>query len=379
MMKLILLLLAALPAVAAAAVQTLYVGTFTSRGTQTAAGIYVADFDDEGGTLARLRLAAALPDPSWVLPVPARDRLYAVSAVPEFEGRPVGAVAAFAIGPDGTLRLLNRRPAEGHSPCHLALTPDGGHLIVSNYRGQNVAVLPLAYDGSLRPASQVVPVEGTSVHPHRQRRSHPHAVNFSPDGRMAVVSALGADRLFQFAFDPVAGALRPLDASSIATPAGAGPRHFAFHPALPVAYSLHELHNTVGVFALEAAGPALRLRGHVLALPEEFHAASTAAEVVVHPSGRFAYASNRGHDSIAVFAVDAVTGDLSPRGHAPSGGRTPRNFTCDPSGRWLLAANQDDDTITVFAIDPQTGALTPQGRPFAAPTPTCLRFAAHGR
>ncbi len=365
------LLAAAVGAAVAADPLRLYLGTFTTRGSRQAEGIYVADFDAERGALGPLRLAARATDPSWLAPDGPRGRLYSVN-------RPGGGgtVAAYAVEVDGALTFLNEQDARGANPAHLALAPDGRAVVVSNYRGSNFVLLPLAPDGRLRPAAQVHALTHRSIHPHRQAQPHPHSFNFSPrlGAALGVGSDAGGDRLYQFRYDAAAGMLAAAKPAWVEIPAGAGPRHLTFHPTLPVAYAVNELFNTVAVLDEDAAAATLRYRTQVLTLPRDAVVASTASEVVVHPSGRFAYASNRGHDSIAVFAVDPRDGGLAPRGHVSSGGRTPRHFACDPTGRWLLVANQDSDDIVVFAIDATTGALTPHGPPVAAPTVVCLRF-----
>lgn len=374
--RLLLAVLLALVAAAAVAADTLYIGTFTTRGSRTAQGIYVADFDPVRGTLGAVRLAASAVDPSFLALDTGRGLVFAVERPDTAAGQPGGAVAAYRMQADGGLALINRVEAGGLNPSHLSLTPDGSHVVSANFRGANVGVFPVAPDGELKPATQIIGYTHHSINPHRQAQPHPHAVNFSPalGAELVVVNEMGGDRLYLYRFDAKAGRLVAHAQPWAEAPAGAGPRHLAFHPGLPVAYAINELFNTVGIYDIDPAGPALRHRSQVFALPADFFGASTGAEVAVHPSGRFVYASNRGHDSIAVFAVNPADGGLTPRGHVSTRGRTPRNFVCDPSGRWLLAANQDSDTVAVFAIDPATGALTPHGEPVPVPTPVCLRF-----
>jgi 6-phosphogluconolactonase len=362
----------ALVATAAGAAPTrVYLGTFTSRGSQRAEGIYVAEFDAGRGTLGQVRLAARATDPSWLALDVARQRLYSVN-------RPGGGgtAAAYAVAPDGALTLLNEQDTRGANPAHIALTPDRGAVVVSNYRGANFVLLPLTAEGRLEPVAQNLALTHRSVHPHRQMQPHPHSFNFSPrlGAALGVGADAGGDRLYQYRYEAATASLVPAAPAWIEIPAGSGPRHLSFHPTLPVAYAVNELFNTVAILDEDAARATLRYRAHVLTLPREAVVASTSSEIVVHPSGRFAYSSNRGHDSIAVYAVDPADGGLTPRGHVSARGRTPRNFVCDPTGRWLLVANQDSDTIAVFAIDPVTGALTPHGAPVDAPGIVCLRF-----
>lgn len=359
---------------ASPAMVPLYIGTFTSRGSQTSEGIYVAEFDPTLGKVSRVRLAARAQDSAFLALDPVRRRLFAVSAVPEYAGRPGGAVSSYAIDDDGTLKLLNQQASEGAFPVHVVLTPEKTHIIVSNFRGANLSVLPVNPDGSLGPSVQNVALSGHSIHPLRQKEPHPHAVNFSPDGRLAVATLLGSDECRLYRFSASTARLEPATQSMEKAPPGAGPRHFAYHPLLPVAYSINELYSTVSVYSVETVAGTMRHRQQVGTLPALFTAGNTSAEVVVHPSGRFVYASNRGHDSIAVFSVDALCGDLTLTGIVPTGGRLPRSFICDPSGRWLLVANQDSDNLAIFAIDSESGGLAAHGAPVAVPTPSCLRL-----
>lgn len=346
-----------------------YIGAAASRG---GSGITAFDWDPDHGDLSDGRLAAETDSPSFLLRHPVLPVLYAVNEIPEYEGIHGGSLSAFSIDrATGALELLARVPTGGASPTHLDIAPGAPALAVANYHGPSVAAFPLGADGRPALASVRRPHVGASVHLTRQTRPHPHGAHFAPDGRALLVPDLGCDRVVIYAFDPLRDpALESV--GEFAAPAGAGPRHLAFHPRGDVVYLVNELASTLAVLAWDARTLALReLETHAL-LPADFTGESTAAEVAVHPSGRFVYASNRGHDSLAVFAVGAG-GRLRALGHAPTRGRTPRHFAIDASGRWLIAGNQDDDQLAVFSVDVESGALLPHAT-VPAVGPVCVAF-----
>ena len=349
-----------------------YFGTYT-RGESK--GIYRAKLDLRSGALSDLQLAAELVNPSFLALHPTLPRLYACGEVGQFAGGKGGAVTALTIDKTtGRLALLNQQSSGGAGPCHVTVDRAGRNVLVANYGGGSVAVLPLDDEGRLKEPSCVVQHTGSSVHPTRQKGPHAHSVNLSPDGRFAFVADLGLDKLMVYRFDAAAGTLAANDPPSAAMAPGAGPRHFAMHPSGRFAFVINELNSTITSLAFDAASGGFRAIDSVSTLPAEFDGRNTTAEVVVHPGGRFVYGSNRGHDSIAVFAVDESTGRLTARGHAPSGGRTPRNFAIEPSGRFLLTANQDSDNVVVFRIDPESGTLKAVGVELKVPVPVCVRF-----
>lgn len=354
-----------------------YFGTYT-RGESK--GIYRARLDLNTGALADLQLAAELVNPSFLALHPKLPRLYACGEVGQFAGGKGGAVSALAIDEaTGRLTLLNQQSSGGAGPCHVAVDREGRNVLVANYGGGSVAALPLDDEGRVKEASTVVQHSGSSVNPTRQKGPHAHSVNLSPDGRFAFVADLGLDKLMIYRFDAAVGRLSANDPPSAAMAPGAGPRHFAMHPSGRFAFVINELNSTITSLAYDAASGGFRIIDSVSTLPAEFNGRNTTAEVVVHPSGRFVYGSNRGHDSIAVFALDESTGRLTPRGQTPCGGRTPRNFAIEPSGRFLLAANQDSDNVVVFRIDSESGALKAAGVELKVPTPVCVRFRAPGK
>ncbi len=350
-----------------------YIGTYT-RGESK--GIYAWRFDPATGRLAELGLAAEAVNPSFLAVHPNGRYLYAVSEVAEFAGGKSGAVNAYQIDRQtGKLALLNQVSSRGTGPCYVAFDATGRCLLVANYGSGSVAALPVAPDGRLREASAVVQHTGSSVNPRRQREPHAHSIQASPDNRFVLAADLGVDKLLVYRFDPAGGSLEPHDPPFAALPPGSGPRHFAFHPSGRYVYVINELASTITAFRWEAKSGRLRELHSVSTLPEGFAGENTTAEIRVHPNGRFLYGSNRGYDSIAVFAVDPKTGLLFAGGQTPSGGRTPRNFNLDPSGRYLFAANQNSNNVVIFRVDPDAGHLIPTGRQLKVPAPVCVRFA----
>jgi len=348
-----------------------YLGTYTRKNSK---GIYLAELDLRAGTLRLKGLAAALANPSFLAVHPNGRWMYAVGEMGDFQGKKQGAVSALAIRPDGTLELLNQQPSGGAGPCHLTVDPTGRYVVVANYGGGSVASLPIDEDGRLREPVSVIQHTGSSVHPQRQQRPHAHSVNFDPTGQRLIAADLGLDKLLVYRLDLASGKLAPHDPAWVKVDAGAGPRHFAFHPTGRFAYAINELASTITAFAYQADPGRLEPVQTISTLPEGFTGNNTTAEVQVHPSGQFLYGSNRGHDSLAVFAVDPATGKLTPKGHVFTQGKTPRNFGIEPTGQYLVAANQDSDNVVLFRIDTQTGQLTPTGQQIQVSMPVCVKF-----
>ena len=353
---------------------TVYVGTYTSGGSR---GIYRFELDLDSGAATDPVLAVESENPSFLALHPNGRVLYAVNEVATSGGAPTGAVSAFAIdSSSGALSLLNRQASRGTDPCHLIVDRAGRHLLVANYSSGNVAVLPLAADGRLLTASSVRQHAGTGPNPDRQKGPHAHTVTFDAAERFAFAADLGADRIFVNRFDAATGRLEPHDPDAAVLEPGSGPRHLAWHPSGQYLYAINELRSTVTVLFYDAGRGALTAAQTISTLPAGFAGQNTAAEVVVPANGRFLYASNRGHDSLAMFAIDPTSGTLTPKGHVSAGGRTPRHFAIDSGFRWLLAANQDSDSIAVFRLDPETGHPSPlQVRPVSIPKPVCILFA----
>lgn len=351
-----------------------YIGTYTGEKSQ---GIYRARLDMATGALSAPELAAATTSPSFLAVHPRRTFLYAVNEVGKFNGQDTGSVSAFALDPkSGSLTALNQEGSGGAGPAHLVVDRGGRTVLVANYGGGSVASLPIGPDGRLKPAASVIRHEGSSVHPKRQTKPYAHSINVDAADRFAYAADLGADRIFVYRLDGTKGTLGPASPPSVALAPGSGPRHFAIHPNGRYAYVINELALTVTAFARDAESGALTTLQTIGTLPEGQAAdpAFSTAEVVVHPSGRFLFGSNRGHDSLVVYAIDEASGRLTLVEHEPTQGRIPRGFGVDPTGQYLLAGNQRSDSVVVFRIDQKTGALTPTGHTITVGSPVSIAF-----
>lgn len=373
---------------AAAASDFVYVGSYTdwelfgpprrNPPGDRSQGIYVFQFDRETGRLTPRGLAAATDNPTYVTFSTSGKVLYAVNEIYRFQGETSGAVSAFAIDADtGRLTLINQVATRGTGACHAVVDRSGKNLLVANFGSGSVTVFPLASDGALRPASEFVQHTGSGPSP-RQAGPHTHAINLAPDNRFAIASEFGADRLFVYRFDAANGKLHAAESPHVMLKPGAAPRHLAFHPDGRTAYSLNEIDNTITVLSYDAGRGTFAVMQNVPTLPAGFSERNTAAEVIVHPGGKFLYASNRGHHSIVVLAIDPE-GRLRPLAHVPCGGRTPRGFSVDASGRWMIVAHQDTHTVAVFSIDPANGIPTATDQVEAVRTPTGVKFLPSGK
>jgi len=348
---------------------TVYVGSYSAADQP---GIHQLSLDRATGELRPVGRTTGLANPSFLAFHPSHRYLYAVSEVSDFGGTKTGAVAAFAVdGKTGALTLLNRQASEGDGPCHLTVDPEGRHVLVANYGGGTAAVLPIAADGRLRPATSVVRHQGSGPNRSRQEGPHAHSIDLDRAARFALVADLGLDKVMVYRFDPK-GTLTAHEPPSVSLAPGSGPRHLAFHPTGSFAYAINELSSTVAAFAYDPGQGTLRSVESVSTLPADFKGENYPAEIAVSSDGRFLYGSNRGHDSIAAFAVEASSGRLRPIGHTPTGGSWPRHFALDPTGSYLLAANQKSDSVVVFRIDRKTGALAPTGHRIELPKPVCV-------
>lgn len=344
-----------------------YFGTYTKDRDE---GIYCYRFDTETGSLAPVGATGGVKNPSFLALHPNGHLLFASI---EAEG---GAVAAFALAPaSGDLTLINTQSTGGKGACHVALNPAGTTLVASNYDSGSVASFAIGDDGTLSPAATFIQHEGTSV-TKRQQGPHAHSATFDAAGGFVIVADLGIDKLMVYALDAATSELRPHDPPFVALHPGAGPRHFAFHPTRAFAYVINELDSTVTAMTWDAARGVLTPIQTVTTLPDNFTEKNTTAEVVIHPSGRFLYGSNRGHDSLAIYTIDQTTGKLTFVAHESTRGKQPRNFNIDPTGRWLIAANQATENVQVFRIDEATGRLAAVGESLTVPTPVCVKFLA---
>lgn len=352
----------------------LYVGTYTSGASE---GIYLYRLDLADGSLKHAGTTSGVVNPSYLTLDHSRRFLYAVNEVEEFGGAASGAVSAFAVDwKTGALRFLNQRASKGGAPCYVTVAATGKFVLVANYVGGNVAVLPVGRDGGLGEAVDVEQHAGSGPDRERQEAAHAHFITLDDKNRFAYSCDLGTDKIMVYRFDRRTGKLSPNAPPSVLSKPGAGPRHLAFHPRGNFVYVLNELDSTVTALAHDPARGTLRELQTLSALPRGFAGANTGADIHLTPDGGFLYASNRGHDSLACFSVDARTGALRPIGHTPTEGKTPRNFVIDPTGRFLLVANQKSDNVVAFRLDSRTGALSPTGQTASVPSPVCLKLVA---
>ena len=356
-----------------------FVGTYTG-GKSTSQGIYAFRLQPGSTALMPLGLAAETTSPSFIELDPGRGLLFAVNETDQFEGKPTGFVSAFSIDrKTGKLTLINRQPTEGRAPCHLALDKTGRHLVVANYSSGTVTVLPVAADGRLGPPSAVVQHTGSSVNAQRQAGPHAHCTTFDPAQRLLFACDLGLDKVMTYRLDPAKGVLTAHSPAFASVKPGSGPRHMEFRTDGRFAYVLNEMTSTVTGFAYDAKAGSLTEQQTISTLPPSFTGQNSGAEIAVHTTGRFLYTSNRGHNSIAVFRIDAAKGTLTFVEAQETGGSTPRHFGIDPTGRYLFAANQASGTIVPFAIDQKSGELEPAGAPIEVPTPVCVKFLPPGK
>ncbi len=351
-----------------------YVGTYTTK--QSSKGIYAYRFDAASGQLTAIGLAAETTDPSFVALHSNGKYLYAVNEVGDFNGMKSGAVSAFAIDrKSGMLKLLNQVSTHGAGPCFVSLDKSGRFVLVANYDGGSVATFAIEYDGSLSLVKGFVQHSGSGLDKERQEGPHAHWIGVSPDNRFALVADLGLDDVMVYKLDDVKGGLTPNNPPYAEVKPGSGPRHLAFSPSGKFAYLLTEMGSSVTAFSYSAQKGTLSAIQTVPNLPKDYSGVKEAAEIAVHPSGKFLYASNRGTaNSIGAYKIDANKGTLTPAGWVSTRGKIPRNFAIDPTGKFLLAANQDSGNIVVFRIDPVTGGLTATDQVIEVPAPVCITF-----
>jgi 6-phosphogluconolactonase len=351
-----------------------YIGTYTTK--QESKGIYAYRFDAGTGKLSEIGLATESMDPSFLAVHPSGKYLYAVNEVGDFNGQKSGALSAFAIDhKTGKLTLLNQVSTHGAGPCYVSLDSTGRWVLVANYDGGSVATFEVQGDGSVSLVKGFVQHSGSSVDKERQEGPHAHWIAMSPDNRFALAADLGLDDVLIYKLDPSRGSLTPNTPPFAQAKPGSGPRHLAFHPNGKFAYVLTEMATTVTAFSYDANKGALTAIQTAPTLPKDYSGPTEAAEIVMHPSGKFLYASNRaGVDTITIFAIDPAKGTLKEIGRVSTKGRTPRNFAIDPTGAYLLAANQESGNVVVFKIDAATGALTPTGEEVKVPAPVSVVF-----
>ena len=378
-----------------------FVGTYTDEnGKSTGSkGIYAFSYDSASGHIASLGLATETTNPSWLAISPDRRFLYAVNEVQNYKGPNSGGVSAFSIDRDkngratGKLTFLNEVSSRGAGPCYVTVDHTGRFVLVANYDGGSVAIFPVQPDGKLGEASNFAQHTGHGPNPKRQESPHAHSIDLSPDNRFAYVDDLGLDELLIYEFDSVKGKLTPNDPPFAKLDPGAGPRHFALSPSGKFAYVVSEMQGTITAFANDPATGRLERLQTVSTLPSDFRGEIEDAEVEVHPTGKFLYASNRGNDtarsfganSIAIFTIDSEKGTLTLVETTTTVGKTPRSFEIDPTGTRLFAANQQSNNIEVFRINvnddgrtsiTKAGHLSATGPSLGAASPVCVKFLA---
>jgi len=352
----------------------IYIGTYTGPSSK---GIYAFRFNAETGKATSLGLAAATTNPSFLAIDPNKKFLYAVNEVSEYEGQKTGGVSAFAVdSKTGKLSFVNEVSSEGPGPCHITLDRTGKYVLVANYDGGSLAAYPVLDDGRLGKPSANIQHSGHGADPERQAKPHAHWIGLSPDNRFALAVDLGLDKVLVYRFDQAKGRLVPNDPAFAGVDAGAGPRHFTLDPSGKFGYVINELGSSISAFSYDAKAGILHTVQTISTLPQDFKGKNDTAEIVVHPNGKFLYGSNRGHDSIAVFAIDPAKGTLKPIDYVSTQGKTPRNFEIDPSGSYLFAADQDSDKVVVFRIDAESGRLTATGEVLQVPSPVCVKLVA---
>lgn len=355
-----------------------FVGTYTRPAPYikhgNGQGIYTFRLNTETGALTQVALMEGIDSPSYLNLDPTGRYLYATS---EVWGWHEGVVTAFAVNrATGELTYINKQPTQGSITCYVAVEPSGRCVLAANYWDrQSITMFPVRADGGLAPASSTIEHGETPVGtvPARQEKSHAHSIVPDPMGQRALVCDLGLDKIMVYGLDIGNGKFVPNDPPFMRTHAGAGPRHLVFHPNGRFAYVVQELDSTVSALSYDAATGTIEVLQTVPALPEGYSGDSTCSDIHITPDGKYVYAANRGHDSLAIYAVDQASGHLTVIGHHTTGGQIPRGFAIDPTGKFVLAGNQDTDNILVLRIDPATGTLT-EVQDVPCPTPVCLKM-----
>jgi 6-phosphogluconolactonase len=342
---------------------------FGSHGSGPHIGFSLAHFDTDTGKLTKPVFLEEAVAPAYFIIRPDGKRLYTCNSVPGTS------VSAYAIDPTtAKLTLLNQQPSGGGDPSYVSFDPSGRYLLVANFLGGSAAVFALRHDGSIGPRTAFIQHVGASLDPHDPRHAHAHSIRFDPSHHFALLADMGLDKIFVYRLNPKTGALTPNDPPFASVAPGSGPRHTAFDPRGRYVYAINQTANSIVRFGWDSDRGALTQFESVSTLPEGFKGDDMAAEVLMHPNGKFLYATNRGDNSVAVFSVQMDTGRLTPIQHISSGGKTPRNAEFDPTGKWLLVSNQDSNNAVVFRIDQSTGQLTQNGDPVTVPAPFCERF-----
>ncbi len=352
-----------------------YIGTSTHTPSKSK-GIYLYRLDSASGRITDEGLTAEMGDPGWQKISSDGKFLYTVAKT-QNDRRSI--VAAYRVdSASGALTVLNHEITGGSDSTHLDIDPARTCAMVANYNSGDISVMPINPDGTVAAPTAVIKHTGSSVDPERQTHPYVHSCNVDPSGKFMLACDLGVDKVFIYRFDPASRSLSAMDPPTVSVAPGAGPRHLSFHPNGKFAYLVTEMGGTVIAYSWDSQKGQLHPLQTVSTLPPNFRGFNKSAEVRIHPNGKFLYASNRGPDDLAIFAVDPAKGTLTLVGFQPTGGKGPRDFAIDPTGNFLFAANQDSDSVTVFRINPDTGLLTPTDSTMRVPTPICVTFLAIG-
>lgn len=349
-----------------------YVGTYTNKGKSE--GIYVCKLNLASGELKQFSTIKST-DPAFLAIDRKRKFLYAANEIGSFEGKPTGTISAFSINQStGELTFLNQQISNGAGPCNVTVDKSGKNVLVANYSAGSVSVIAIKPDGSLGEVTDTAQHQGSSVNLHRQKEPHAHCIIVDESNRFAFSADLGTDKVMIYKLDAKKGKITPNSQAFASVKPGSGPRHFAIHPKANFAFVINELASSLTSFAFDKVAGTLKEVQTVPTIPSDFNGTSYCADVHIHPSGKFIYGSNRGHDSIVSFEINPNSGNLSYIEHQSVQGKWPRNFAIDPTGQFLLVANQNTDNIVIFRIDEKTGKLTPTGNSLKIPAPVCLKL-----
>ena len=347
---------------------------FGSHGAEPHNGFSLARFDTDTGKLTEPVFLEEAEAPAYFIIRPDGRRLYTCNSFPG------SSVSAYAIDPTtAKLKLINKQPSGGGDPSYVSLDPSGHYLLVANFLGGSAAVFALRPDGSIGRRTAFIQHIGASLDPHDPRHAHAHSIRFDPSHRFVLLADLGLDKIFVYRLNPKTGALTPSDPPFASVAPGSGPRHTAFDPRGRYVYAINQTANSIVRFGWNSDRGVLTQFETISTLPEGFKGENMGSEILMHPSGKFLYATNRGNNSVAVFSVQTDTGRLTLIQHISSDGKTPRNAEFDPTGKWLLVSNQDSNNAVVFRIDQSTGQLTQNGDPVTVPAPFCERFLSAGK
>ncbi len=351
---------------------TVYVGTYTNP-KNGSKGIYKLSFDEKTGTLGKPEVAGETKNPSFLATSPDENYLYSVGEVDDVDGQKGGAVHSFSIEKDGTLKLISTVSSGGAGPCYVSIDASGRNVFVANYSGGSISRIVAGDNGKLIGPMATIEFEGSGPNKQRQEKPHAHMIAPDPGNNFVLATDLGTDKVMLYRLDLLKG-LIPTDPPTVSLKPGSGPRHFAFSKDSKFVFVICELSNSITTFSYDAMECVLKEVGSVSAVPDDFKGSSTCAQIVVHPSGKYVYGSNRGSDTIGAYSIDEATGKLTLIGFVPSGGKQPRNFNIDPTGNYLIAAHQSGNSLVLFKIDQATGKLTDTGTKIEIPAPVCVLF-----